>query len=289
MAERIPGRTLVNPGRANNNGSAPQVHIPGAEPNRSWMTMYEQIYSWENLLTAFRKAAKGKRGHVNVAAFEYHLEDNLLALQADLRSLTYQPGQYDSFYIHEPKKRLISAAPFRDRVVPHALCNLIEPLFERGFSSASFANRKRKGTHKTLDQAQRCARRYPFVLQCNVRQFFPSIDHAILQAQLVRKIADTHVLWLCEQILNSRRGVLAEEYEMVYFSGDDLLAASRQSRAPIGILTNQFWANVTLSGFDHFIQRQPGCQATRVTSTILCCSRKIKLLYGLGKRPLYNA
>ncbi len=96
--------------------------------------MYEQMTSWPNLLLAYRKAAKGKRGHPNVAAFEHHLEDNLLQLQRGT-AVSKATGlvEYVSFYIHEPKRRLISAAPFRDRVVHHALCNLIEPIFERSF------------------------------------------------------------------------------------------------------------------------------------------------------------
>jgi RNA-directed DNA polymerase len=223
--------------------------------------MYEQLCSWENLLLAYRKASKGKRGQANAAAFEFRLEDNLLILQAELRTQIYSPGAYHSFLIHEPKKRLISAAPFRDRVVHHALCNQIEPVFERSFSPACYANRKLMGTHRAVDKAQQYARRYLYVLQCDIRQFFPAIDHAVLLAALVRKIEDTRVLWLCRQILASGRGVLAEEYEMVYFPGDDLLAAERPRGLPIGNLTSQFWANVYLTGFDHFIQRQLGCRA----------------------------
>jgi len=123
--------------------------------------MYRQLYSWDNLLLAYHKAARGKRGYSNVAAFEHHLEDNLMQLQHELQTFTYCPGCYDSFYIHEPKRRLISAAPFRDRVVHHALCNLIEPLFERLFIPDSYANRIGKGTHRALDRAQAFARRYP--------------------------------------------------------------------------------------------------------------------------------
>ena len=103
--------------------------------------MYSKLCSWDNLLLAYRKASRGKRGQANVAAFEHRLEDNLLQLQAELLTHTYQPGLYTSFYIYEPKQRLISAAPFRDRVVHHALCNLIEPTFERSFIHDSYANR----------------------------------------------------------------------------------------------------------------------------------------------------
>jgi RNA-directed DNA polymerase len=117
-------------------------------------SLYPQLWDWDNLLLAYRKASKGKRGKPAVAAFEYHLEDNLIHLQGELVTRTYQPGSYYSFYIHDPKRRLISAAPFRDRVVHHALCNVIEPLFERRFIFDSYANRVGKGTHRALDRCQ---------------------------------------------------------------------------------------------------------------------------------------
>ncbi|NIU56800.1 MAG: RNA-dependent DNA polymerase [Phycisphaerae bacterium] len=223
--------------------------------------MYEHLISWKNLLLAYKKASKGKRGRSNVAAFEHRLEDNLLQLQNELRTQTYRPGEYDSFYIHEPKRRLISAAPFRDRVVHHALCNVIEPLFERSFIHDSYANRVGKGTHRALDRCQYFARRYKYVLQCDLRQFFPSIDHAILKTLLACRINDPAVLWLIDCILASGEGVLHEVYDMVYFPGDDLFAANRPRGLPIGNLTSQFWANVYLNVFDHFVKRELGCQA----------------------------
>jgi RNA-directed DNA polymerase len=224
------------------------------------MGMYRRLYSWDNLLLAYRRASQGKRGQPNVAAFEHCLEDELLQLQAELRSHTYRPGPYHSFYIHEPKRRLISAAPFRDRVVHHALCNLIEALFETTFIFDSFANRIGKGTHRALHRAQALARCYPYVLQYDIRQFFPSIDHAILRELLARKIMDCDILWLIDRILESGRGVLSEEYEMVYFPGDDLFAINRPRGLPIGNLTSQFWANVYLNPFDHFVKRSLRCQ-----------------------------
>ncbi len=112
---------------------------------KSYRNLYPQITTWYNLHAAWRKARKGKRGKVPAASFEYQLEDNLLTLQDELINKTYQPGAYHSFYIHEPKRRLISAAPFRDRVVHHALCNIIEPIFDRTFVADSYANRAGKG------------------------------------------------------------------------------------------------------------------------------------------------
>jgi hypothetical protein len=222
---------------------------------------YPHVYTWDNLWLAWRQAAKGKRGRPPAASFEYRLADNLLALQQELRSKTYTPGPYASFFIHEPKRRLISAAPFRDRVVHHALCNIIEPLFERSFIYDSYANRVGKGTHRALDRCQAFARRYRYVLQCDVRQFFPSIDHAILGRNLSRVIRDPDLLWLVDRILAGGAGVLSEQYGMVYFAGDDLLAALRPRGLPIGNLTSQFWANTYLNPFDHFVKRELRCPA----------------------------
>jgi len=240
--------------------------------------MYQQLCSWENLLLAYRKASKCKRGQPNVASFEYRLEDNLLQLQRELQERTYHPGGYHSFYIHDPKKRLISAAPFRDRVVHHALCNLIEPIFEKTFIFDSYANRIGKGTHKALDRATQYARRFRCVLTCDVRQFFPSIDHEILRdviASVLREAISPRnrgllrreerpplndIMWLVEKILQSGIGVLSEEYEMVYFPHDDLFAIHRPRGLPIGNLTSQFWANCYLNPFDHFVKRELRCK-----------------------------
>lgn len=146
--------------------------------------LYPRVYDWDNLWLAYGNASRGKRGHAPAATFEYKLADNLLQLQAELRERTYQPGRYHSFYIHEPKRRLISAAPFRDRVVHHALCNVTAPLIESQFIPDSYANRIGKGTHRALDRCQQFARRYDYVLQCDIRQFFPAVDHAILRDTL---------------------------------------------------------------------------------------------------------
>ncbi len=222
---------------------------------------YADLHAWDNLYLAYRQAARGKRGRATTAAFEYYLEDNLIQLQDELAGETYRPGPYQHFTIHEPKRRLISAAPFRDRVVHHALCNIIEPAFERSFIYHSYANRVGKGTHRALDVCQQWARRYPYVLQCDVRQFFPSIDHRLLRNMLHRRIQDGATRRLIGLILASGVGVLSEEYEMVYFPGDDLFAANRPRGLPIGNLTSQFWANCYMNGFDHFINRELGCHA----------------------------
>ncbi|HJW89423.1 MAG TPA: reverse transcriptase domain-containing protein, partial [Anaerolineales bacterium] len=228
---------------------------------KTYRNLYSNVYDFENLYLAYRDARRGKRGKAPVATFERDQEKELLTLQAELQSQIYTPGSYHSFFIHEPKRRLISAAPFRDRVVHHALCRVIEPLWERRFTSDSYANRVGKGTHRALDRAQKFARRYPYVLQCDIRQFFPSIDHEILWAELTHLIADQDVLWLCDRILASGKDVLSDNYQMVWFPGDNLLSALRPRGLPIGNLTSQFWANVYLNQLDRFIKRNLACRA----------------------------
>lgn len=174
---------------------------------------------------------------------------------------TYSPGAYVHFYIHEPKRRKISAAPFRDRVVHHALCNIIEPLFEVRFHPDSYANRVGRGTHRAVDRLQQFARRYRYVLRCDIVKHFPSLDHGILRRELARVIRDGDTMWLADRILESGVGVLSDEYQMVYFPGDDLFAASRPRGLPIGNLTSQFWANVYLNPLDWFVNRELGCSA----------------------------
>lgn len=227
---------------------------------RTYSHLYSQVCDIDNLYLAYRQARRGKRGRVPAASFEFNLEENILQLRDELLARTYTPGAYVSFTIHEPKRRLISAAPFRDRVVHHAVCNVIEPIFERRFIADSYANRVGKGTHKALDRCQEFARRLPYVLQCDVRQFFPSVDHAILRGVIARPIQDEDVLWLVDQILASGQGILDAQYEMHWFSGDDLLAAARPRGLPIGNLTSQFWANVYLNELDQQVKRQLKCR-----------------------------
>ena len=222
---------------------------------------FARLTAWDNLLEAYRKAARGKRSRVATARFEHQVADRLIDLQEDLRSYRYRPGPYVHFYIHEPKRRKISAAPFRDRVVHHALCKVIEPWFERRFIVDSYANRIGKGTHRAVDRLQQFARRYRYVLRLDIVKHFPSIDHVILHDILARVIHEEDVLWLVDQILDSGAGILDEEYPMVWFPGDDLLAILRPRGLPIGNLTSQFWSNCYLNPFDHFVKRELRCPA----------------------------
>ncbi len=222
---------------------------------------FSRVASWENLLEAYRKASRGKRGGAAAATFEHRLADHLIELREELLSFRYRPGDYVHFRIHEPKARKISAAPFRDRVVHHALCNVIEPRFERRFVFDSYANRRGKGTHAALDRLQAFARRQSYVLRLDLVQHFASLDHAVLLETLRRVIPEDDVMGLVETILASGEGVLDDEYRMVWFPGDDLLAACRPRGLPIGNLTSQFWSNCYLDPFDHFVKRELRCRS----------------------------
>ncbi len=236
---------------------------------KTYKNLYPQIYTFENLYEAYREARKGKRGRVDVAAFEFDMEHNLLQLQRELRDQTYRPGPYHNFYIHEPKRRLVSAAPFRDRVVHHALCNVIEPIWEKRFIHTSYACRIGKGTHKALDRCHAWVRGYRYAFQGDIVKYFPSIDHQILHGLLARRIADPRTMYLIGQILDSGAGIQADEYPMTYFPQDDpstgsgqgLFAALRPRGLPIGNLTSQFWANVYLHELDKFVKHQLRCRA----------------------------
>ena len=184
-----------------------------------------------------------------------------MCLQEELRTQTYRHGAYTHFTIHEPKRRRISASPFRDRVIHHALCRVIEPHFERRFIADSYANRLGKGTHRAVDRLQQFSRQYPYVLRVDIVKHFPSIDHEILLTILETQIRDEGLRWLLREIVASGDGVLRDEYQPRYFAGDDLFAINRPRGLPIGNLTSQFWSNCYLDILDQFVKRRLRCKA----------------------------
>lgn len=214
--------------------------------------LFERVTLFPNLLHAARLAGRGKRFRPNVAAFGLNLEEELHGLQQELITRTYHPGSYTTFLIRDKKPRFISASPFRDRVVHHALCNIIEPIFDRGFLFDSYACRKGKGTHAAVERASAYARRFRYVLKCDLEKYFPSIDHEILFTQMTRRIHDPGVLWLVRTIIDGSNPQL----ELVHhYPGDDLFTPFERRRGiPIGNQTSQFFANVYLDRLDHYVK-----------------------------------
>ncbi|MBR8829072.1 MAG: RNA-directed DNA polymerase [Gomphosphaeria aponina SAG 52.96 = DSM 107014] len=216
--------------------------------------LWEQITDFSNLISAAQKAQKGKRFRDNVLAFNYNLEQEIFKLQTELKEKTYLPGKYKTFTVYEPKPRQISAAPYKDRVVHHGLCNVIVPLIEPKFIADCYANRIGYGTHRALRRFTQFARSSKYILQCDIRKYFPSIDHEILKTLVRRKIKCQHTLWLIHQIID---GSNPQEEIILHFPGDDLLSPlARRRGLPIGNLTSQFLANFYLNDFDHFVKEQ---------------------------------
>ncbi len=227
----------------------------------TYRDLWPHLVSFENLWLAYLAARRGKRARPAVSAYDLDADTRLLRLQERLEAGTYAPGAYRTFVVREWKRRIISAAPFEDRIVHHALCRVIEPIWESRFIHDSYACRVGKGTLAALNRAQHFARGNRYVLSLDVREFFPSVDHSILLDTLSRHLADRRVLDLCRTIIAGGRDLLAEAYTPVLFPGDDLLALTRPRGLPIGNLTSQFWANAFLHPLDMFIKQDLHCRA----------------------------
>lgn len=216
--------------------------------------LWPEIIDYDNLLKAARLAQKGKRYRENVLEFNYNLAHQLTNIQAELSAQCYCPGEYKTFKIRDPKPRIISAAPYRDRVVHHALCNVVMPILDRCLIDDTYANRLGYGTHRALRRFIHFTRTSRYVLKCDIRKYFPSIDHEILKTLIRRKLKCFKTLWLIDTIIDASN---PQESIVVHFPGDDLLTPLERRRGlPIGNLTSQHFSNYYLAGFDHFIKEQ---------------------------------
>ena len=214
-------------------------------------SLFNGFANFQALIVAAQRAARGKRKRPGAAAFLCNLEREVLRLERALLDGSWRPGRYVVINVVDPKPRRVSAAPFRDRVLHHALCAVVEPLFEQSFINNSYANRRNKGTHRAIARYEQYRDRYRQVLRCDIYRYFPSIDHAVLKADLRRRIACAPTLAVLDAIID---GSNAQEPVERYFPGDDLFAPFQRRRGlPIGNLTSQFFANLYLNGFDHFV------------------------------------
>ena len=215
--------------------------------------LFADVCSYENLFAAARKAWRGKRSRRPAAEFYSRFEEEIVSLRAELLSGTYRHGDYHYFQIQDPKERTVAAAPFRDRVVHHALVRVLEPIFEKRFIEDSFACRKGKGTHAALRRAHQFTKVWPYALKCDIARYFPSINHEILVSQIERVVGDKAVLNLIRTILASHRDATEQEWET---DGDLFSVRERIRGLPIGNLTSQFFANVYLNPLDHFVKHE---------------------------------
>lgn len=199
--------------------------------------LYSKITEFENLYLAYRKASLGHKDNGEILEYMFNYEKRLFEIQDDLINKTYRTGEYTSFYVNDPKRRLIMSLPFRDRVVHHALCNIIEPIFEKEFIYDSYACRNNKGAHRGIDRVQSFINKIEgdvYVLKCDVYQYFYSINHEILKRVIRNKIKCTDTLWLIDQIVDSNKSEVG---------------------IPIGNLTSQLFANIYLNELDYYIKQ----------------------------------
>lgn len=219
----------------------------------TYNNLFDKLYSLENLQLAFKKARKGKTKKWYVKEFETNLENELTKLKFELETQTYKPKPLKRFVIRDPKTRVIYASDFRDRVVHHAICNLIEPIFEKIFICDTYANRKNKGVHVALKRFDEFKRKITrngglvenakdnnmvtgYALKADIKHYFDTVDHEILLKILKKKIDDEKVLNLIKIILNNH------DMEI------------KGKGMPIGNLTSQFFANVYLNELDYYIK-----------------------------------
>ena len=217
--------------------------------------LYDELCSFRNLELAFKKARANKRTKKSVRDFEFNLEGNLLTLKDELETLSYNTHPLKQFVIRDPKTRLISASLFRDRVVHHALCNIIQPIFERTFIYDSHANQIGKGTTEAIRRFDTFKRKASkngrllnkakdgnivigYVLKADIRHYFDTVDHGILMEIIRRKVKDKNILLLIRKIL------------------DNHSSKAPNKGMPIGNLTSQFFANLYLNELDHFVKHE---------------------------------
>ena len=229
-------------------------------PRHKHEDLFGRIASFSTLRVAARKAVKSKRKKPGASSFFANLERELLRLTRVARR-HYRPGRYVEIMVRDPKQCLVSAAPFRDRVVHHALCAVICPIFEGGFIGNTFANRTGKGTHAAIRIYERHRDNHAHVLRADIFRYFPSIDHTILKAQFRRRIACERTLALTDTIVD---GSNEQEPVELHFPDNDMFEPYRRRRGlPIGNLTSQFFANLYLDRFDHWVSEALGAPYVR--------------------------
>lgn len=214
-----------------------------------YKNIFEEIISLENLFSAWDKFRSDKQKKRDVQNFERKLEENIFNLRRDLKHKKYKHGNYVSFYIQDPKQRLIHKATVRDRLLHHAIFAVLNPIFEPTFISDSFSCRVDKGTHRAIDVLEKRIRQISannfktcFILKGDIKKFFETIDHTILLNIIGKRIKDNNAIWLLEEIIGS----FSSKYSAVF----------EEKGLPVGNLTSQLFANIYLNELDQFIKHK---------------------------------
>ncbi|MDD5318257.1 MAG: reverse transcriptase/maturase family protein [Candidatus Pacebacteria bacterium] len=206
---------------------------------------YNDIISLENLLEAWEEFINGKKGRKDVQEFQRNLMSNIIALHLELKDKTYVHLPYEAFNISDPKPRNIHKASVRDRLLHHAIYRKLHSFFNRTFISDSYSCRFGKGTHKAVQQfrkygykASKNNRKTLWILKCDIRKFFASVDHEVLIDILDMYLKDKDVLWLLIQIIDSFQSI------------------GEGKGLPLGNLTSQLLVNIYMNEFDQFVKHE---------------------------------
>lgn len=203
---------------------------------------FKDIVSLENFLSAWKEFIKGKRQKLDVQVFSSTLFDNILQLRYDLVNFKYTHGSYNRFTISDPKPRVIHKATVRDRVAHHAIYKVLYPFFERVFIADSFSCQLKKGTHRAINRFRAFAYEVSknhtktcWVLKCDIKKFFDSVDHEVLLDILKSYIEDKNIIWLLQEVTKS-------------------FSTALNKGLPLGNLTSQLFANIYMNEFDQFVK-----------------------------------
>ncbi len=222
---------------------------------KTYNHLYEKLYSWQNLEEAYWKARKHKTNNPRIKAFDEHWQLYLCQLFKELRTQTYTPLPLQKFILRDPKTRVICVSDFRDRIVHHALVNILQPIFEQRFIYDSYASRKDKGNLPALKRFESFLRKVTrngkhiqdaknnnqvmgFAFKADIRHYFDTVDHSILLNIIRRKVKDDKVIWLIQKILNNHKIGIPEK------------------GMPLGNWTSQFFANIYLNELDQFVKHK---------------------------------
>jgi len=200
--------------------------------------LWSQVVDKDNLLAAYKLARKGKGRKPGVRKFARNIDANLDIIRQMLITKTFRTAPYATRTIFEPKKRLIYILPFcPDRIVQHAVMNVLEPIWEKMFIAESYACRVGKGMHKGSLKTMEFVRKNKYCLKCDIRKFYPSINHEILKRIIRKKIKDKDVLWLLDDIIDSYPG---------------------ETNTPIGNYTSQWFGNLYMNELDTYVKQVLG-------------------------------
>lgn len=224
--------------------------------------LYAQIISIDNLRLADQKARRGKVNTYGVRYHDRNREENLMALHEALQTKTFHTSDYNVFTIYEPKERIIYRLPYYpDRIVHHAIMNVLEPIWVKTFPHNTFSCVKKRGIEGCARYVDKLIRKYDgrplYCLKIDIRKFYPSLKHRVLMRMVRRKIKDKDLLWLLDEIISSTdRTVLPEMTRHPELKGEAALYAKKGQNLPIGNYLSQYLANLVFAYFMHIINER---------------------------------